>query len=137
LAVQVVQVGQMLVSHQTLTVLVSTVDLVLVKLLLVLAEPLILKESVLVYNQDLHQVVLVTMAVEQLLVLLAVAVAAVLLVKLEEAEFQVLVDLDIYHIDHLELDMLLQLVVALLQEELVVLTTQVVLEHLQFLAIMV
>jgi hypothetical protein len=100
-------------------------------------ELLTLRELVLVYNQDLHQVGLVITVEEQLLALLAVAVAVVPLAKLVEAEFQVLVELDIYHIDHLDLALLLQLVVVLVQEELVVLTTLVVLEHLQFLAITV
>jgi hypothetical protein len=104
--------------------------------LLVLAEVLVHLALALACSQGLLQVVLVTMVVTLLLALLAVAVELAELVKLDEAELQVLVELDTYHIDHLELDMLLQLVVALLQEELVVSTTLVVLED-QFLAIMV
>jgi hypothetical protein len=137
LAVQVVQVGQMVAFHQTLTALVLTVVLVLDNLLLVLVELLTLKELELVCNQVLHQVDLVTMVEAQLLALLVVAVAVVELVKLDEAEFQVLVDLDIFHTGHSELVLLQKLVVVLALEELVDMTTLVELEHLQYLAITV
>jgi hypothetical protein len=57
--------------------------------------------------------------------LLAAAVVLAVLEQLVVTELWVSVALDTYHIDHLELVLLFQLVVALLQEELVDMTLQV------------
>jgi hypothetical protein len=105
LAEQVVQVGQTAVSHQTLTVLVLTVDLVQVNLLQVLVELLTLKALALVYSLDLHQVDLVTTVETQLLALLVAAVAQVGLDNLVVAELWALAESDIFHIEDLELAM--------------------------------
>jgi hypothetical protein len=59
------------------------------------------------------------------------------LVKLDEAEFQALVDLGIFHIDHLEMVLLFQLAVVLALEELVATIPLAVAQQLHFLAITV